>query len=124
MPFLAMEDLANLCEGLKLTEEEQQEFNLSEEDILQSQDFINISLVTLVVSKKEVNKGAFKATMAKVWQSEGNLTFKDIGRNKFLIECSNMAVKKRILLGQPWSFDRNLLSVQDTNVSRASLSKT
>lgn len=64
-----------------------------------------------MVAEKETNKGAFKET--KVWKTERSLTFKEVGRNKFLIEFQTTTEKNRVLLGRPWSFDRNLVCLQE-----------
>ncbi|KAF5443021.1 hypothetical protein F2P56_035618 [Juglans regia] len=51
--------------------------------------------------------------MARVWQIEGKAVFKEVGRNKFLVELKEKADKKRIMQGRPWSFDKNLICLQD-----------
>ncbi|XP_035545088.1 uncharacterized protein LOC118348182 [Juglans regia] len=77
------EEISLLCKGLKLTEEEQQELHLTEEEFTLAQDISNLYLVALVISDRDVNKGAFKATMTRVWNTEGGITFKDLGSLAF-----------------------------------------
>ncbi|XP_042988666.1 uncharacterized protein LOC122316198 [Carya illinoinensis] len=102
------DEISNLYKGLRLIEEEQQSVNISEEDVLVSKEKSRKCLIALVESKKDINKGGFKATMAKVWKVEGSLIFKDVGKNKFLIEFKDPDEKHKVMQGRPWSFDRNL----------------
>ncbi|XP_042974779.1 uncharacterized protein LOC122306417 [Carya illinoinensis] len=113
------EELSFLCKGLRLTEEEQQEILLPKEELLIAQDISNLCLAALVVSERGVNKGAFKATMTRIWNAEGGLSFKDFGRNKFLIEFQNLSVKNKVLAGRPWSFDRSLICLQECKGKQA-----
>ncbi|XP_040987632.1 uncharacterized protein LOC121235350 [Juglans microcarpa x Juglans regia] len=106
-------DLSVLCEGLKLTEEEQQEVEVSNEDVISSESKSKHCFMLCVASDKEVNRGAFRSTMALVWQVEGKVVFKEVGRNKFLVELKERDDKKRIMQGRPWSFNKNLICIQD-----------
>ncbi|KAF5458418.1 hypothetical protein F2P56_022445 [Juglans regia] len=67
----------------------------------------------LVLADKEANTGALRNTLSRVWQIEGKAVFKEVGRNKFLVECKKVEDKKRIMKGRPWSFDKNLVCLQD-----------
>ncbi|KAF5471958.1 hypothetical protein F2P56_008715, partial [Juglans regia] len=51
--------------------------------------------------------------MTRLWNGEGGISFKDFGRNKFLLEFHNPTVRTRVLTGRPWSFDRNLICIQE-----------
>ncbi|KAF5462865.1 hypothetical protein F2P56_018835 [Juglans regia] len=108
-----VEEISHLCKGLKLTEEEQQDFHLPEEEFTLAQDISNSCLVALVALDREVNKGAFKITMSRVWNAERGISFKDIGRNKFLLEFHSSIVRTRVLTGQPWSCHRSLICIQE-----------
>lgn len=70
-------------------------------------------IMACVMSDKEVNQGAFRTTLAKVWHVEVKVVFKEVGLNKFLIELKDVTDKKRILNGRPWAFDKNLINIQD-----------
>lgn len=59
------EELSNLCEGLRLTKDEEQEVHLSEDDVMISNEKSKKCLVALVVVDKDVNKGAFRATTSR-----------------------------------------------------------
>ncbi|KAG7967887.1 hypothetical protein I3843_08G123100 [Carya illinoinensis] len=106
-------DLSSLCQGLKLIDEEQQEVVVSNEAVLSSVEKSKYYLMICVISDREANKGAFRSTMTRVWQVEGKAIIKDVGWNKFLVEFKEVADKRRILKGRPWSFDKSLLCMED-----------
>ncbi|XP_042983333.1 uncharacterized protein LOC122312736 [Carya illinoinensis] len=106
-------ELSSLCEGLKLTEDEQQEVVISNDEVLSSVNKSKHCIMFCVMSDREVNRGAIKSTLLRVWQVEGKAIIKDVGRNKFLLECKNVSDKRRIMKGRPWSFDKNLVCMQD-----------
>lgn len=109
-------DLSVLCEGLKLTEEEQQEVEVSKEDVIVSVSKSQYCFMMYVVSDKEANRGALRSSMARVWQVERNVVFKEVGKNLFLVELKERADKRRIIQGRPWSFDKNLFCIQAVKV--------
>ncbi|CAI9778772.1 unnamed protein product [Fraxinus pennsylvanica] len=102
-----------MYERLKLTVEEKQEVDVGEEDTLLSLEKSKQCIAFSVISDREVNRGALKNTMMKVWQVEGKAAIKEVGWNKFLIELKRADDKRRIMNGRPWSFDKQLICVQD-----------
>ncbi|XP_042954587.1 uncharacterized protein LOC122290997 [Carya illinoinensis] len=104
-----VEELSNLCEGLRLTEEEKQEVHVPAKEVLLSIEKSKKCLAALIVADKEVNRGLFLATMSKAWKVEGQVSFKELDSNKCLIEFQNVYEKERVLAGRPWSFDRSLM---------------
>jgi hypothetical protein len=49
--------------------------------------------------------------MVRAWKPTGNVSFKMLGPNLFLIDLENWWDKDRILEGRPWTFDGDLLSL-------------
>jgi hypothetical protein len=47
------------------------------------------------------------------WKSSGNLLFKVLRDNLFLIDFAYSGDKERILVGRPWAFEGNLFIVVD-----------
>ncbi|XP_042952204.1 uncharacterized protein LOC122289286 [Carya illinoinensis] len=107
------DELASIWSSLKLTEEEQQELVLPEETIQSIKIRGSHCIFALNLNGRSVNREAFKSTMAKVWNLEGWITFKEIGFNKFLIEFQLLSDKRKVLQGRPWSFDRHLICMKD-----------
>lgn len=67
----------------------------------------------MIFNDRTVNREAFQSTMAKVWNSEGWITFKKFGVNKFLLEFQLLTDKEKLLQGRPWSFDQHLICFSD-----------
>ncbi|XP_042954583.1 uncharacterized protein LOC122290994 [Carya illinoinensis] len=103
------DELSSLYEGLCLTEEEKQEISIPSKEVQVSFEKSKKCLAAHVVVEKEVNRGAFQATMIKAWKVEGQTSFKNLGSNRFLIEFQNSKDKERVMVARPWSFDRSLV---------------
>ncbi|KAF5475234.1 hypothetical protein F2P56_007064 [Juglans regia] len=106
-------DLSVLYEGLKLTEEEQKEIEVSDEEVSLFLSKSKLCLMICLIADKEMNRGALTNTLSKVWQVEGLVAFKEVGRNKFLVEFKRRTDKTRVLNGRPWSFDKSLVCIED-----------
>ncbi|KAF5459069.1 hypothetical protein F2P56_023057 [Juglans regia] len=106
-------DLLALCEGLKLTEVEKQEVEVSKEDVIMSVSKSLHCFMMCVVADKEVNRGALRSSLARMWQLDRKVIFKEVSKNLVLVELKERADKRRIMQGRPWSFDKNLLCIQD-----------
>ncbi|XP_042962426.1 uncharacterized protein LOC122296689 [Carya illinoinensis] len=107
------EDLTQRWSSLKLTEAEQQELFLPDEDILSSNPRGNLCLLASILNDRTLNREAFKNTMAKVWNTSGWLTFKEFCPNKFLLEFQLLSDKKKVLHGRPWSFDCHRICLKE-----------
>ncbi|XP_042983219.1 uncharacterized protein LOC122312628 [Carya illinoinensis] len=111
---MSMEDeITKRWSSLKLTDTEQQELLLPEEDILSSKLRGNSCLLASILNDRTSNREVFKNTMAKVWNTSGWITFKEFGPNKFLLEFQLLSDKKKVLHGRPWSFDRHLVCLKE-----------
>ncbi|XP_042972822.1 uncharacterized protein LOC122304628 [Carya illinoinensis] len=106
-------DLTSLYEGLKLTDEEKQEIEVSSEELSLSASKSKLCLMICLISDKETNRGALMNTLPKIWNAEGRVAFKEVGRNMFLVEFNTKTDKTRVMNGRPWSFDKCLLCIQD-----------
>ncbi|KAL5778004.1 hypothetical protein ACOSP7_010930 [Xanthoceras sorbifolium] len=63
---------------------------------------LSLSLVGKIVSNREVNREAFRNTIASIWRTKSEVEVESIGVNL-----------KRVLEGGPWSFDKNLLALKE-----------
>jgi hypothetical protein len=70
-------------------------------------------MVGKLLSERSINKEIIKTPMVRAWQPTGSVFFKTLGSNLFLIDLENLWDKDRILEGQPWTFDGDLLSLLD-----------
>ncbi|KAF5476106.1 hypothetical protein F2P56_007845 [Juglans regia] len=106
-------DIVDLCERLKLTEGEQQEVEIHEEDVRWTLEKSKKCIMACVLADKEINRNAFRNTLIKVWQIEGKADITDMRRNKFLIAFTYYVDKNRVMHGRPWTFDKFLICLVD-----------
>lgn len=70
-------------------------------------------LVVKYWMERKYNKKAFKSVLSKLWQSVGRVSFKELQDNLWLFEFAEEDDKRKVLDGRPWSFDLQILVIQD-----------
>jgi hypothetical protein len=58
-------------------------------------------------------KRMIQSTPLPWWKPLGNLFFKVLRANHFLIEFDNPMDKERVMMGRPWVFECSLLLIED-----------
>ncbi|XP_042983301.1 uncharacterized protein LOC122312703 [Carya illinoinensis] len=109
------EALQRQWEGLTLTEQENDTMKVESEILEPLVAKGKRCLLIQVNADRVVNKQAFKTTMSKVWKSDGWIQFKELGDNKMLVEFQQERDKEKVLRGRSWSFDRNLVCLQEVD---------
>ncbi|KAF5458477.1 hypothetical protein F2P56_022503 [Juglans regia] len=107
------EVLQKKWEGLSLTEQEYDTMRVGSEVLEPLKAKGKRCLLIMINADRVVNRQAFRTTMSKVWRSEGWFQFKDVGENRMLVEFQHERDKDKVLQGRPWSFDRNLICIQE-----------
>lgn len=102
-----------LCERLTLTELEQEELLVEMSPLDEVLSRGNQCLVIKLCTRCPFNKEAFKAMLRKIWQLAELIYFHKLGFNLLLAEFEDNLDKNRVLCDSPWSFDRNLILLQD-----------
>ncbi|KAL5792259.1 hypothetical protein ACOSP7_000853 [Xanthoceras sorbifolium] len=74
---------------------------------------LSLSLVGKIVSNREVNREAFRNTIASIWRTKNEVEVESIGVNLFVFRFGCFWDRKRVLEGGPWSFDKNLLALKE-----------
>jgi hypothetical protein len=69
------------------------------------------------MSNRRIQNEAFKSLMTKLWKTMGDVAFKELHDNLWLLEFSNMAYKRRIMEGRPWLFNRSILVLKELDVN-------
>lgn len=67
-----------------------------------------LCLLGLVIGEKAFNREAFRSTMQNLWRLQGRVDFLEVGNNLFVVEFQDKLDLLKVLVGRPWSFDRNL----------------
>ncbi|XP_062166157.1 uncharacterized protein LOC133872604 [Alnus glutinosa] len=115
-----MEELIESLEGsMKLSEGEQTGILITEEDIADLSLKSGRCLIGCLMSDRKIRKEALCTLMARLWRMEGEVVFKELYDNIWLLEFSTTSDKKRVQEGSPWLFDRSVLVLKevDENIS-------
>lgn len=103
------EDVINSIQHLKLTAEEEEEIQVSDESRLEEMDRCALSLIGKFLTRKSYNRKAAKNTLRKAWGLEKELQISEVGSNLFQFKFQSEYDLERILKGGPWCFDNQLL---------------
>lgn len=106
------DELARLWEGFKLTKTEKEVVDLTKEETKRVDLKSKRCLLLFVLMEKKLNNEVFKATMTKIWNSKGYLSFNEIRHHIFLIEFHKPVDMERGISGRPWTFDKYLVCIQ------------
>ena len=103
------EDVINSLVNLKLTAEEEEEIQVSEESRSEEMDSCVLSLIGKFLTCKPYNRKAAKTTLRKAWGLDKELQISEVGSNLFQFKFQSEYDLDRILRGGPWCFDNQLL---------------
>ncbi|OMO90013.1 reverse transcriptase [Corchorus capsularis] len=113
-----MGTLSNLCSKLSLQEEPNQEDNkviVTDNDWLEEKDgeLAWFHLLGRLYSKRKVNLEGLRVAMFQAWKVEGDMVVKEVGDNLFSFQFEDEVERDRVLVTQPWCFNRALLVLRD-----------
>jgi hypothetical protein len=113
------EDLSNLWRNFSLSEGESLEVEATEQEMNGLVTRGSSCLVGKLIAEHIVGKDTIKATLLRGWRPSGQIVFKVLGANLFLLDFEHVWDKAEVLHGRPWVFEGNLFSVEDFNGSIA-----
>lgn len=93
-----------MWENLSLTEDEHIELEANIQDLEVAEQYGKFCLVGKLFADQAASKEMIRTKLRRSWKSSGNLSFKVLGENFFLVEFENEADKDRVLEGRPWVF--------------------
>ncbi|KAL5821403.1 hypothetical protein ACOSQ3_023285 [Xanthoceras sorbifolium] len=73
---------------------------------------VSHSLVGKIISNKELNREAFKATIAKIWRTTKEISVKSKGMNMYIFRFKCVWDRKKVLEGGPWCLNKQLIVLQ------------
>ncbi|KAL5780527.1 hypothetical protein ACOSQ2_011264 [Xanthoceras sorbifolium] len=111
------EDISRQCEKLSLTEEDDPVARIDDDLQALGRSKLSLSLLGKIIGYKDVNRDAFRATIASIWRTTKEVEVESIGVNMFVFRFKCQWDQKRVLEGGPWSFDKQLLVLQEVEVS-------
>ena len=101
-----MEELANQWNNLSFLEKEIIDFILQKD--LWSKEFI---LAAKFLTPRFLNMEAM-ATFKQLWRSTNDFKIQNQSEHRILFVFDNLSDVDKILLNQPWSFDKHLVMLQ------------
>ena len=107
-----MEDLANRWRKLSLSEKEGEKLDLK--DKKKEQNFV---LAAKFFTRSSLNVETVAKTFRPLWRIRDNFEVSDAGNNCLLFVFQSKEDIQKVLLGEPWSFDRHIVVFQCFNPS-------
>ena len=102
-----MDELANHCKGLSLSDREGPTFDLEEE--MATLEFI---IAAKFFTRRALNMEAIASTFQPLWRSKNGFKVKNMGNHIVLFIFDNKREVETILENKPWSFDKHLMVLQ------------
>lgn len=103
------EEVVDSMGSLKLTTEEEEDIQVSDEGRMDEIDGCVLSLIGKFLTCKPFNRKAAKNTLRRAWGLEKGLHISEVGINLFQFKFQSEYELDRILKGGPWTFDNQLL---------------
>ena len=102
-----MEDLSVMWKKFLLSEEEESEyigqiFETTGGKVLAAKFF----------TRRVLNMEAIARTFKQLWQTKKSFKIKDMGNHVVLFVFSNKMDADKVLLGEPWSYDKHLVALR------------
>ncbi|XP_059446458.1 uncharacterized protein LOC132178004 [Corylus avellana] len=107
------DELEKLCGKITLTEGERVGVVICEGEIADGREKGERCLVGRIGGERRVNKEVFRFVLSRIWRLSGSVLFKEVLDNVWVFEFEEISDKRRVLEGRPWSFDRQILVLQE-----------
>ena len=112
-----VDDLETLCGRIACIGGENIGISISEGDVAADIEKGERCLVGRIGGERKVNKEAFKTVLSQIWRMVGSVTFQEVQDNVWVFEFEDVDDKKRVMEGRPWSFDRQIIVLNDLDGS-------
>lgn len=104
---IQMEDLSVMWKKLSLTEEEGSEYSGQAMDTLGEK-----VIAAKFLTRRVLNLEAIARTFKQLWSTKKGFKVKDMGNHVVLFVFLDKTDADRVLLGEPWSYDKYLVSLR------------
>ena len=105
-----MEDISGLCGRLSLTDKEEMPFDFGSEEDDQ------FYLAARFMMGRHLNIESVVRTFRPLWRTVHGFTVRDMGNNVLVFAFEDVTDLERVLQGEPWSYDKYLVSFQRVDV--------
>jgi hypothetical protein len=107
------DELPTLWENFSLTEVEDLELSIPKDDLQNGVSRGRACVIGKLIVDRMVSKETIRSTLLPGWDPEGDLSFKVLGANRFLIEFDDPSDKERVMARRPWVFEGSLFIIED-----------
>nr|POE57539.1 hypothetical protein CFP56_06599 [Quercus suber] len=107
--------LEELWKKFNLSEDEKGVLSVNSQDVAQSKEQAQFSLLFRLQTNRDFNKEAFKTTLQQLWRGPHHVTIKEVGNNLFLAIFVTKEHMNDILDRSLWSFDKRLVLLKRFN---------
>lgn len=70
------------------------------------------NLVGRICTDRSIRRDTIQTTMRRIWRLHKVVSFKEDGKNLFIVTFSTEAKKQRVMARRPWLFDNYLFVLQ------------
>ena len=102
-----MESLEGLWEKFSLSEHESQKVDLVS-TTTQPKSFLAAKFLT----RRAFNVESMGRTLKSLWRTDRGFTIRDMNNNKLVFVFEDEADRERVMLGEPWAYDKYLIILQ------------
>jgi hypothetical protein len=106
-------ELEKLCSRTSLTEKEKIGLSIVGSDVEDAKVQDARCLVGRICTEKGINKEAFKSVLSRLWHTISRVVFKEVQKKLWLFEFADEVDKRRVLAGRPWSFNNQILMLNE-----------
>jgi hypothetical protein len=107
------EESGKFYNHLPFTEGELKEIDIGDEETQELSTKGSKCLLGRLGVSKKIHRESFKANLIRIWCIVRSVFFKEIHEHLLLFEFSDDSDRRRVLEGQPWSYDRTLLILNE-----------
>ena len=108
-PATIVDDVTSILEKMKLTLEEEEVIEISEERRKEGMESYALSLIGKFLTCRLFNRKAAITTLKRAWGLEEGVQMIKVGTNLFQLKFQTEFEMDRVLKGGPWSFDNQVL---------------
>ena len=102
-----MEDLTRSWNKFSLSKKEEKGV-----DLFTNKQIQYVCLAAKFFTRRTVNIDAVARTFCLLWRTSKDFRIRDAGKNQMVFEFKDWEDAEKVLLGEPWSFDRSLIVFQ------------
>ncbi|KAL5825747.1 hypothetical protein ACOSQ3_021810 [Xanthoceras sorbifolium] len=109
---MSTEEILKLCEALSLSEEDGPILDIAGDVQADGIRSVEHCLVGKILSRRKVNREAFRGTIEQIWGTVGRLEIEMVGDNVFVFHFQSLEDKAMVWSRGPWHFDKNLIVLE------------